>query len=55
MKRIWTLLISIMMLIGLSGCNCNDKKPPHRALYNKTSNYGMQHCMNPHQMEEHIL
>jgi len=43
MKTIWTLLISIMMSIGLSGCTCNDKKPPHRAFYNKTSNYGMQY------------
>ena len=29
-------------MILLSAC-CNDKKPPHRAIYSKMSGYGMQY------------
>ena len=43
MKRIWTLFISIVMLIGLSGCFFDEKPPPARAFFNKTSAYGMQY------------
>jgi len=41
MKKI-ILGMSILMMILLSAC-CNDKKPPHRAIYSKTSGYGMQY------------
>jgi len=43
MKRILFLLISLLMLMLLISCNCNEKKPPARAFFNKTSAYGMQY------------
>ena len=47
MKKIM-LTMSIVMMILLSAC-CNDKKPPHRAFYNKTSQYGMQYHITLYQ------
>jgi len=41
MKKIM-LTMSILIMILLSAC-CNDKKPPHRAIYSKTSGYEMQY------------
>jgi len=49
MKRILFLLISLLMLMLLISCNCNEKKPPARAFFNKTSAYGMQYHITLYQ------
>ncbi|RUM76858.1 MAG: hypothetical protein DSZ12_01150 [Sulfurovum sp.] len=50
MKRILFLLISLLMLMLLISCNCNEKKPPARAFFNKTSAYGMQYHITLYQL-----
>ena len=43
MKKMITIISSLLMIVLLSACTCGKKKPPHRAIYSQESGYGMQY------------
>jgi len=49
MKTLLMLTMSVVVLLTITSCTCNEKKPLERAFYNETSKYGMQYHITLYQ------